>query len=137
MPDGFFTDKTAVPSETELYTLLSAAAAQWRQIEQDVVQGTTTAEWKFYTKKTGWIRVIRKGKRTLFYMLPEANAFSVTFVFGDRAMEAVLASGVAQPLKDSLLAAIPYMEGRSLAMQIQQAADLQDFARLLAIKEAG
>lgn len=137
MPGGFFTDKSAAPSEAELYALLEAAAAQWQQIEQDVVQDKTTAEWKFYTKKAGWVRVIRKGKRTLFYMLPGAGAFAITFVFGEKATEAVMASEVSQALKDALLSATPYMEGRSLAMEIRQETDLQDFVRLLVIKEVG
>lgn len=136
MAGGFFTDRAVIPDDAALSTLLEDAMDPWRHIEQEAVGGTTTAEWKYYTKKTGWVRVIRRGKRTLFYMIPDARAFGVSFVFGERAVQAVMESDVNAALKERLANATPYMEGRGLDMEVHAGGDLADFQRLLAIKQA-
>lgn len=136
MAGGFFVDRAETPDDTALSALLGDAASLWRRLEEDALEGAETAEWKFSTKKTGWVRIIRQGKRALFYMIPDRGSFVVSFVFGEKAAEAVMASEVSAALKEKLAAATPYVEGRGLEVEMGPGDDLAGFRTLLDIKRA-
>lgn len=130
-----FVDKAVMPTEEMLkntlggsYDVLSSLKDYSNEYDD------ITYEWKMYSKKSGWTQLVKQKKRTLFYILPRENYFEVSFVFGDRAVEALEASDLADNLKKELREARKYMEGRGLSISLQADSKLKDVLLLLKAK---
>ena len=85
MAASIFGEKTIAPNKEALSAALKENQVLWdKTLEISGGKG----EWKFYGKAAGWTFQVRKGKRTLFYMMPKDGWFQLTFVYGERAVEA-------------------------------------------------
>lgn len=131
MAESIFGDKTTLPTAVALAAALKDNKPLWDQmLHLSGGQG----EWKFYTKAAGWTYPVKLKKRTLFYLLPKDGWFRLTFVFGERAVLAAAAVALPEPVLMALQQARAYAEGRSVAMDIKSAADLDTFQKLLQLK---
>ena len=133
MAESVFGDKATVPDEDRLNTALGDSKALWNKIIR--ISGGS-GEWKFYTKAAGWVYPIKKGKRTLFYMMPKDGRFRLTFVFGERAVEAAKSAGLPEPVLTDLLQSTAYVEGRSVATDVKSDTDMETAQKLLTLKTA-
>ncbi|MCA9741373.1 DUF3788 domain-containing protein [candidate division KSB1 bacterium] len=136
MSTSIFDDKASKPDEDELRKVLAASAEYWGALKtflEDKYAPITT-EWKFYGKKSGWLLKVLRRKRNLFFFIPQDGYFQITFVFGDRAVEAVEKSDLPENLKSTLRNAKKYMEGRGLQLEVRCAADLEHVKKLVEIK---
>ena len=108
----------------------------WIEIKNriEVLYGDTKAEWKFYSKKLGWTLKTLLKKRNLFFFQPFANYFSLTFVFGDKAVNVIEESDVSEALKSVLRDAKKYAEGKGLLVEVKTRIDMTDVYRLIDIK---
>jgi len=99
-----FGEKALIPDETMLAEALAGSLALWDGIKAHVasVCGDYNELWKFYSKKAGWSLVVKSGARTILYLIPQEAYFKVNFVFGERAVEAVLGSGLPAPVVTAL-----------------------------------
>ena len=131
MAESVFGDKATRPTEGALYAALGQSGPWWDAL---LAECGGVGEWKHYTKAAGWVYPVKLGKRTLFYMLPKEGRFKLTFVFGERAVQAAKTAGLPPPVLDELLAATAYVEGRGVALEVTQAADLDIARTLLKIK---
>lgn len=130
-----FVDKAVMPTEEMLKNTLGGSYRVLTSLkERSDEYGDITYEWKMYSKKSGWTQLVKQKKRTLFYILPRENYFEVSFVFGDRAVEALEASELADNLKKELREARKYMEGRGLSISLQADSELKDVLLLLKAK---
>lgn len=130
-----FVDKTIMPTEEMLKNTLGGSYRVLTSLkERSDEYGDITYEWKMYSKKSGWTQLVKQKKRTLFYILHRENYFEVSFVFGDRAVEALEASELADNLKKELREARKYMEGRGLSISLQADSNLKDVLLLLKAK---
>jgi hypothetical protein len=120
------------PGESELQAQLGDAWHVYRAL----LDATTDLrpDWKYYGQKYGWTLKLFAGKRNLCFVGPHAGELMVAFLFGERDVERVLQSDVAQSLKDELMAAKPYAEGRPLRIRVRKAEDLPPIMALLEIK---
>ena len=136
MPDYLFLDKSIQPTERQLKDAIADTYEYWIEIKKRIaaLYGDTKAEWKFYSKKSGWTLKILLKKRNLFFFQPFANYFSLTFVFGDKAANAIEESDVSEALKRVLRDAKKYAEGRGLLVEVKTRNDLADVYRLIDIK---
>lgn len=130
MADSIFGDKSSVPDNAALAAALGDRGVLWDSM---LALSGGSGEWKFYTKAAGWTYPVKKGKRTLFYLTPKAGWFRVTFVLGERAAAAGAACLPEQVLAD-LLQATAYVEGRSVAIEIKNSADIETAKKLLQLK---
>lgn len=131
-----FTDKTAEPTESRLARALGATAPIWAELRGYLEEeyGTLTDEWKFYSTKSGWVRKTLLKERNLFFFTPLDGYFRLGFVFGDRAVAAAEASGLAEEIKEELRSARKYAEGRGLVIDVRSSKDIEAVKTLVEIK---
>ncbi len=103
-----------------------------RFIEEET--GHLTLEWKHYGQKSGWTLKLLSKKRNLLFVGPEDGFFIIAFVFGDRAVEAVLKSMLPEAIKNELLNARKYAEGRGIRFEIRDESELENVLQLIKIK---
>lgn len=136
MSEYLFLDKETEPAEKQLQDALSSSFKYWEEIQNKISSkyGEIIPEWKFYTKKTGWIRKSMLKNRNLFFFKPYDKCFILTFVFGDRAVKEIEISGIDHELIQELLSARKYAEGRGLSVKVTKRKDLVDIYKLIDIK---
>ena len=133
MAASIFGEKTIMPHEETLISALKGSKTLWDKM---IAISCGNGEWKFYSKAAGWTYPIKKNKRTLFYMMPKDGWFQLTFVFGERAVEAAKSAELPEQVLNDLLQAKAYVEGRSVAIHVNGDADLDTAQKLLQLKLA-
>ena len=135
---SLFGEKAEVPTEDALVSALGESKALWDDIKKQVesAYGNYNDEWKFYSKNAGWSFVIRSGKRTILYLIPQEKHFSVNFVFGEKAVAAVQNAGLPEAIIALIMEATPYTEGRSFMFDICSLSDVDLVGKLISIKAA-
>ena len=136
MSTSIFSNKAVIPDDTSLAEVFGSTNTLWDHIFEYVKEKSDAlGAWKFYSKKAGWSYVVKSGKRTLFYMIPQNGYFKLTFVFGDKAFEEAKKSNLPESIIRCIEEAIPYVEGRSFMVDIKNNDDLELSKQLLKIKE--
>ena len=131
MAESIFSEKATIPNEEALGLALKGNKALWDQM---LITSNGVGEWKFYSKAAGWSYQVKQGKRALFYMIPKDGWFRLTFVYGNRAVEAAPAMGLPEAVLNDLQQATVYMEGRSVNLAVNGAADLDTAQKMLQLK---
>lgn len=133
-----FGDKSAVPGGEALAEALAGSAALWDAVKRKAAAafGALQEEWKFYSAKAGWSFVLKSGKRTVLYMIPQSGYFKITMVFGERAAAAALNADLPEYIRTALLEARPYAEGRGLMFDVKDESELDTVTKLMEIKRA-
>lgn len=93
-------------------------------------------EWTYPGKNYGWNFRIKDKRRAIAYMLPREGYFKVAFVFGQKATDQVLASTVGPEIKQELLQARVYAEGRGIRIDVRDERIVPDIQQLVEIKLA-
>jgi hypothetical protein len=108
----------------------------WKEIQKHLraQHGELIEEWKFYSRKSGWILKTLRKKRNLFFFLTLEDSFRISFVFGDKAVAAVEKSSLPKELITTLRNAKKYAEGRDLRIDVKNSADVEHIKKLVEIK---
>jgi hypothetical protein len=138
METSIFMDLNNVPQNEDLREPLRDAYPLWMEIRDYVFEKYPKAveEWKVWVKKYGWGYRIKDKKRAILYLSPKYGHIDVTFVFGQKAADSILASDIDQKLKDDLMSSKVYMEGRVLRIDVQDKSFMADIKKLIEIKIA-
>jgi len=133
---SIFTDKKITPTEAQLKTALGETYDHWQTLANQTTDLYPEAvnQWHYSGEKFGWSFRISDTKRVIVYLLPRDLFFKVAFVFGQKATDAVLKSDIADSIKNELIAAKPYAEGRGIRIAITNESQLNDIKQLIAIK---
>lgn len=84
-----------MPDNESLANVLGSTRSLWNRLfEYAEEKSNALGEWRFYSKKAGWSYVVKSGKRTLFYMIPQDGYFKLTFVYGEKAVEKAKESNI-------------------------------------------
>jgi len=136
MDTSFIFDKTTPPNPQKIADLMGEVSPFWDEICQFLKKeiGEITYEWKFYSKKWGWTMKALLKKRNLFFFKPYESSFAITFVFGDKAVEAVNRGDLPESIKEELNNARKYMEGRGLRVEVSGEKDVENIKKLIMIK---
>jgi hypothetical protein len=136
MSEKVFLSKEVKPTEELIKENLLDTYSQLEEIREyiDDTFGETLEEWKYYGKKLGWTLKKFYKKRNLFFIGMYKGYFIISFVFGERAVNSVLDSGIDTVLKKELSEARKYAEGRGLSIKVEDDRYLQDIKKLLQIK---
>ena len=136
MSTNDFNDKQVMPDEAAL----AAEIGETKEVLDRICSfietetGQLTKEWKHYGQKSGWTLKLLSKKRNLLFVGPEEGYFIIAFVFGDRAVEAVVKSQLPEPIKNDLQNARKYAEGRGIRFEIRDDRDLDSVLQLIRIK---
>ena len=133
---SIFGEKAEIPTVDALIAALGESKALWDDIKKQVETacGNYNDEWKFYSKKAGWSFVVRSGKRTILYLIPQDKYFKVNFVFGEKAVAAAHNIGLPESIVALITEAMPYAEGRSFMFDIGSLDDVDSVRKLISIK---
>lgn len=133
---SIFTERGHRPTEIDLEKALGDNYNLWVNLRKYTLDKAPHAsqEWKFTGEKFGWSFRISDKKRVILYLLPRDGFFRVGLVFGQKATDAVLASGVSTTIKDELTSARAYAEGRGIRLEVRGGWPLHDIETLISIK---
>jgi hypothetical protein len=133
--ENVFTDKELVPNNESLKVSLGTTYEFWQTVVDYVhsVYPKTIEEWNF-SKSAGWVFRLKDKKRAIIYLLPRANYFKVVLVFGQKATDEVLKSGVSVEIKTELESVKAYAEGRSIHIEVKDEKIINDIKNLINIK---
>jgi hypothetical protein len=124
------------PTEEELAAALGPTKVIWDQLVADLAHdhGVDVQEWSSYSPKAGWALRLKRKKRTIVWLSPCRGCFRVTFILGDRAMEAARRSKLPQRVIRILDEAPRYPEGTGIRMNVKGQKDIGIVKKLAVIK---
>lgn len=136
MDTSVFSDKEIVPGDQDLFNELKESYNLWNSIRNYVqkMAPDSVEEWKYSGKKFGWSFRVKDKKRVIVYLLPRVSSFKAAFVFGQKATDAVLDSTISDAIKNELLSAKAYAEGRGIRIDVRDPEVLDDVMQLINIK---
>ncbi|MGA2673653.1 MAG: DUF3788 domain-containing protein [Terracidiphilus sp.] len=136
IPNAFI-GKAAQPTPEELSAALGPAADVWNQfLDRMAEQGVAEQEWASSSPKYGWSLLLEVKKRRIVYLSPCAGCFRTSFVLGDRAVAAALASDLPNAVLQTIQKAPRYGEGTGIRLMVKAAKDLPAICKLALIKLA-
>lgn len=130
-----FEDKTKQPEDAVLRDALRSTKGFWDDLISQLVQEyePVTQAWGFYKS---WSLRLKRKKRTILYMIPQAGHFLCAFVFGGKATEAARCAGLPNEVLRTIDDARVYAEGRGFRLEVRNKNDLAVMLKLAAIKMA-
>ena len=136
MSNRNFSNKLIIPDEEMLASEIGETKKYFDQICRFIEEetGNLTPEWKHYGQKAGWALKLISKKRNLMFVGPEEGFFRIAFVFGDRAVEAIMKSSLPEAIKDELMNARKYAEGRGIRFEIRNESEMVSILQLIRIK---
>lgn len=136
MDTSVFSDKEIVPGDQNLSIELKENYDLWNSIRDYVRKKAPNSmeEWKYSGKKFGWSFRVNDKKRVIVYLLPREAYFKVAFVFGQKATDAIMDSTISDTIKNELLSAKAYAEGRGIRIDVRAPEVLEDIMHLIDIK---
>ncbi len=132
MSASIFDDKNKKPTDKMLKVALGKTYNLWEEIKKHISSeyGKVIEDWKFYNVRSGWLLKTLLKKRNLFFFVPVEGYFKLSFIFGDKAVEAVVKSDLPENIKTTLKNAKKYMEGRGLSIDVKSSKEA-DIAKIL------
>lgn len=133
---SIFVDKNVIPTSEELQKGIGATYQYWELLSDYTKQIACKAdeEWNFSGEKFGWSFRVKDKKRVLIYLLPRDCFFKIAFVFGQKAMDKIMESSVSEVIKNELIAAKVYSEGRGIRIEVRDESFIEDLKKLIEIK---
>jgi hypothetical protein len=138
MAVSVFEFKDVIPDDAAVADVLGATKCIWDGVRDHIKKDhkDVSEEWKYYSKSSGWMLVIKAGKRTLIYLIPAKGHFKTNFVFGRAATDAALASDLPAGVIKSIKEARQYVEGRSFMTDVRKSEDMGTVIKLIGIKSS-
>jgi hypothetical protein len=115
---------------------LGKCYSQWIDLVQyfhDHVTPVTEA-WKNYGKSSGWTLLLKHRDRTILYLFPGKRFFTALFVYGEKAFNAAKEADLPDDIRQRILHAKPYEEGRSFQVEIHGEKEMALIKQLIKIK---
>ncbi len=135
---NIFIEKGLIPTDQDLIENLGTTYALWHQIQEFVLDQHPKGlkEWNYPGKKYGYSYRIKDKKRAILYFLPRKNYFEVAFVYGQKATDIIMESDISLEIKNQLIKARKYAEGRGIRIEVKNDLNITDIKKLVEIKLA-
>jgi len=135
LPNAFI-GKLEPPTANELTAALGAARVHWDQLLARLAAelNLVVQEWNSYSPKAGWALRIKMKKRNIVYLAPCRGAFRVTFILGDRAVQAARQSTLPRAVIQRVGEGKRYPEGTAVRFDLTTGKDIPAIIKLAAIK---
>ncbi|HVN94040.1 MAG TPA: DUF3788 family protein [Terracidiphilus sp.] len=137
LPNAFI-GQTNPPSEKEIASTLGHAVDSWTELIAWLEKkGIAIGDWHSISpQKYGWGLRPSLKKRTILYLGPCEGCFRTSFVLGDKAVAAALASGLPKTILTEISEARRYAEGTGIRVMVRKPGDLAAVRKLVEIKLA-
>lgn len=135
---SIFMDKSSKPTEQDLREALGDKFDLWNELRAYTLKAypKATEEWNFSGAKYGWSFRMKDKKRAILYFLPDLNQFRAALVYGEKATQQALQSNISMEIKDIIMAAPVYAEGRGFRIEVSDKEIIEDIKTLIGIKLA-
>ncbi|MDX5584829.1 MAG: DUF3788 family protein [Aureibaculum sp.] len=135
---NILTEKGHIPTDLDLIENLGTTCTLWYQIQEFVLDQYPKGlkEWNYPGKKYGYNYRIKDKKRAILYFLPRKNYFEVAFVYGQKATDLIMESDISLEIKNELIKARKYAEGRGIRIEVKNDLNIADIKKLVEIKLA-
>lgn len=135
---SYFTDRQSLPAKQDLKKALGKALVIWESIIDitKTLYPKAIEEWNFPGEKYGWSFRLKDKKRAIIYLVPQDQFFKASFVFGQKAVDIILDSAIADNIKTELRNAKVYAEGRGIRIEVKDKSCMEDIQELIKIKLA-
>jgi hypothetical protein len=136
MSASIYSEKLVEPTEKMLSSDLEGTKKYLDKIAEFIESeyGDFKPEWKFYSKKSGWILKMFTKKRNVLFIVPCDKFFRTAFTLGDKACDLVYNSNLPDSIKRDLLEAKKYAEGRTIQIGVKTEKDLNNILEMIKIK---
>ena len=132
-----FGDKAIMPYADMVSAVLGDMAPIWDELCTHVEETypNVTGEWKHYGKAAGWTYKLLSKKRNLLFFVPRNGSFRIRIGLGEKGCACVENdSKLPDEIKEAFRNATPYVEGRSIDIDIDRSRQLEAIKHLLRIK---
>lgn len=131
-----FDDKSKIPGEEDLATMLGKTFALWNDLKERISKRFASIQsvWGFTSKNTGWGMRLKQKDRTILYMTPCCGYFLVSFAMGEKAVKAAHGSDLPKSILNVIDSAQKYAEGRGVRFEIRSARNVRHMEMLAIIK---
>jgi len=130
------TDPNVQPTEELIFSIIGENRVYWEQLVDYLYNNhfDITEEWRFYNDGKSWLyRALRK-KNTLYWIGVIKDTFRVSFWFGDKAEPVLLASTLAENIKEEFNNAKHYGKLRAISIEMRTTEDVQNTITLIELK---
>ena len=131
-----FVGKSERPNRDELAAALGATNALWDELASDLARENQidVQEWKSSSPKAGWSLRLKRGERTIVYLIPLQGAIQAALVLGDRAVKAAQQSALPARVRRIIAEAPRYAEGTGVRITVTWPEDVLAIKKLVRIK---
>ncbi len=136
MTESVFSDRAVEPTGRKMARTLGPRRVLWDVLIEAVECSVADLRpsWSYYTKATGWILLLQRGKKTVCTLIPREAEFDVIFLLPERAVEAARATRLPRRVLEAIEDAKPSKLGRAFRVHVRREADLPAVRKLAAIK---
>jgi hypothetical protein len=133
-----FIGKRAAPTAAELAAALGTAKPVWDQLLAELKKelAVTIREWNSYSPKFGWSLRLKRKSRTVVWLSPIKGSFLVTYILGQKAMQAAGVAKLPQSIVKIMKEAPKYPEGTGVRILMKSVKYLPAIKKLATIKLA-
>lgn len=130
-------DKSTAPTEYTIAALLASRYLLWQEACGYLLSGgKILVETKYFSKKFGWLRRFYRGSKTICYLFPESEAFTVLVVPGQKEVDRV--EGIKNELGESMYNVIKntehFHDGRWVWLQISDGSEVRSLKGIIDVK---
>jgi hypothetical protein len=131
-----FAGESEKPSDHELAAALGPAKSLWDRLASDLARENQldVQEWNSYSPKAGWSLRLKRGARTIVYLIPLRGGFQAALVLGDKAFKAAQHSALPARTKKIIAEAKRYAEGTGVRITVNDPEDVIGIKMLAQIK---
>ena len=132
-----FFDKSKMPTEKTIISLLAQNYFFWKEVHNYIISvDKVQVETKYFTKNYGWSRRFFKGSKTICYLFPETNAFSILVVFGQKEIDRIEENknDLNERIYNSILETEHFHDGRWVWIQFIDISELCSIKKIIDIK---
>ncbi len=137
MAKSIFKNKDAKLNDHSLLDVLHGEKETWdlllKIFENDYPNHTK--EWKYYGAAWGWSLVIKAKKKTLLYMTPSDEMFSVSMSFDMKEKNDPRILAFSNEIQEIIESAKTNNSGHTFDIEVKEEKDLELVRQLLAIKK--
>jgi hypothetical protein len=131
-----FIGRTTPPSDADLERALGGSKPVWDRLIAEMASEHDAAlrEWKSYSIKAGWSLRLKRGPRTVAWLVPCEGCFQVALILGDKALLAARQSRLPARVLAMLDEAPRHPEGTGIRLPVTGAKDLPVVKKLATLK---
>jgi hypothetical protein len=132
---GAFVDKQRQPTIDAMIASVRSKRRLWEGLTQFIDENyRVKQDFAFYGKNYGWALRFRSGGRALAAFYPGAGSFTVQIIIGPAQLEKALRLRLGAKVRDILINARAFTEGRWLFIPVESEQDCRDVQRLLRVR---